>query len=48
MLKAPDWDGARNGNRLYQIFTDACDVSLGVVLEQKDSKGRLRPVIFEL
>ncbi|CAG8537517.1 6111_t:CDS:2 [Scutellospora calospora] len=47
MLKAPDWQKAKSGERLYQMYTDACDVSLEVVLEQKDSNNQLRPVLFE-
>lgn len=47
MLKAPNWQDARSGIRPYQMYVDACDVSLGVVLEQADEAGRLRPVTFE-
>src|SRR5690349_23978767 len=47
MLKGPNWQDAKNGSKLYQMSTDACDTALGVVLEQEDDQNKLRPVTFE-
>ncbi|CAG8752308.1 560_t:CDS:1, partial [Ambispora leptoticha] len=47
MLKAPNWQDAKNGVRPYQMYVDMYDISLGVVLEQADENGRLRPITFE-
>ncbi|CAG8439941.1 592_t:CDS:2 [Scutellospora calospora] len=32
----------------YQLYTDACDISIGAVLEQADEDENLRPITFEL
>ncbi|CAG8628461.1 14032_t:CDS:2, partial [Ambispora leptoticha] len=47
VLKAPNWQAAKDGRRPYQMYTDACDHSVGVVLEQEDDEGRLRPISFD-
>ncbi|CAG8646350.1 11552_t:CDS:10, partial [Ambispora leptoticha] len=43
ILKASDWQVAKDGQKLYHMYTDVCDTSVRVVLEQEDDKGRLKP-----
>ncbi|CAG8620248.1 3692_t:CDS:10, partial [Ambispora leptoticha] len=47
ILKASNWQAAKHGQKPYHIYTDTCDTSVGVVLEQEDNEGCLKPVSFD-